>query len=152
MNVNEVIETAKEAVNKASKYDKLEKQFKLVTNKSALEVLQLIKQYGLPGEVGTIEYSHKVEEEHKKRATDAVDALAYSLGHDTVISPNHYTAGGIETIDYIKAKMTPDQFAGYCTGNILKYISRYPFKNGVEDLKKAKVYLEWLISSEGERL
>lgn len=71
---------------------------------------------------------------------------------DNVNSPNHYTAGGIETIDYIKAKMTSDQFAGYCTGNILKYISRYPFKNGVEDLEKAKVYLEWLISAEGERL
>lgn len=71
---------------------------------------------------------------------------------NNVNSPSHYTAGGIETIDYIKAKMTSDQFAGYCTGNILKYISRYPFKNGVEDLKKAKVYLEWLISAEGERL
>lgn len=46
--------------------------------------------------------------------------------------------------------MTPDQFGGYCTGNILKYISRYPFKNGVEDLKKARVYLDWLIEAEGE--
>lgn len=70
--------------------------------------------------------------------------------HDTINSPNHYTAGGIETIDYIKAKMTPDQFGGYCTGNILKYISRYPFKNGVEDLRKARVYLDWLIEAEGE--
>lgn len=101
-------------------------------------------------------HGYEAEEEPNKeavkQANETVKTLAHALGHDVVNSPNHYTAGGIETIDYIKAKMTSDQFAGYCTGNILKYISRYPFKNGVEDLEKAKVYLEWLISAEGERL
>lgn len=68
--------------------------------------------------------------------------------NDNVNSPNHYTAGGIETIDYIKAKQSPEQFYGYCTGNILKYVSRARFKNNLEDLKKAKVYLDWLIENE----
>lgn len=98
------------------------------------------------------EVKEEPNKEAVKQANETVKTQAHALGHDVVNSPNHYTAGGIETIDYIKAKMTSDQFAGYCTGNILKYISRYPFKNGVEDLEKAKVYLEWLISAEGERL
>ena len=67
---------------------------------------------------------------------------------DKVNHPNHYTFGSIEVIDYIRDKMTPDEFQGYCMGNILKYISRHKHKNGVEDLKKAQVYLGWLIESE----
>lgn len=68
--------------------------------------------------------------------------------NDLVNHPNHYTFGSIEVIDYIRDKMTPDEFQGYCMGNILKYISRHKHKNGVEDLKKAQVYLGWLIESE----
>lgn len=64
---------------------------------------------------------------------------------DTVSHPNHYTTGGIETLDFIKAKLTPEGFEGFLVGNILKYISRYRHKNGVEDLKKARYYLELLI-------
>lgn len=67
---------------------------------------------------------------------------------DKVNHPSHYTFGSIEVIDYIRDKMTPDEFQGYCMGNILKYISRHKHKNGVEDLKKARVYLDWLIESE----
>lgn len=69
-------------------------------------------------------------------------------GEDKVNHPNHYTFGSIEVIDYIRDKMTPDEFQGYCMGNILKYVSRHKHKNGVEDLKKAQVYLGWLIESE----
>ncbi|WP_110930662.1 DUF3310 domain-containing protein [Paenibacillus bouchesdurhonensis] len=65
---------------------------------------------------------------------------------DSVNSPAHYTAGGIETIDFIQAKLTPAEFSGYCRGNILKYLSRHGLKAaGVEDLKKAAWYLDRLI-------
>jgi hypothetical protein len=37
--------------------------------------------------------------------------------------------------------MTPEQFEGYLLGNVIKYISRYRHKNGIEDLRKAKVYI-----------
>ena len=70
---------------------------------------------------------------------------------DKVNHPSHYTFGEIEVIDYIRDKMTPDEFQGYCMGNILKYVSRHKHKNGVEDLKKAQVYLGWLIESEEEQ-
>lgn len=66
---------------------------------------------------------------------------------DSVNQPKHYTHGGIETIDYIRAKMTPSHFQAYCIGNVMKYVSRYSHKNGLEDLKKASVYLNWAIQS-----
>jgi hypothetical protein len=70
---------------------------------------------------------------------------------DSVNQPNHYTAGGIEVIDYIRAKLTPDQLKGYYVGNLLKYLSRADHKGGVEDYKKAQVYLRWLIELEENR-
>ena len=63
---------------------------------------------------------------------------------DNVNSPSHYTTGEIEVIDYIEDKLEGG-FADYCVGNILKYVSRYKHKNGVEDLKKARWYLNRVI-------
>jgi hypothetical protein len=65
---------------------------------------------------------------------------------DVVEKPEHYNKGGVEAIDYIKQQLG-DGFADYCAGNVHKYIHRYKYKNGVEDLRKARVYLEWLIKS-----
>lgn len=61
------------------------------------------------------------------------------------INPNHYVFGGIETIEYLKAKLTPEEYRGFLKGNVLKYVSREAEKNGEEDLKKAKWYLNKLI-------
>lgn len=72
---------------------------------------------------------------------------------DSVLHPSHYAESDVECIDAIKASMTPDEFAGYCKGNIEKYVWRYSGKNGVEDLEKAQVYLTWLINTlKGEKL
>lgn len=60
-----------------------------------------------------------------------------------VNSPPHYQAGGIETIDFIAAKLGPDGFRAYCLGNVIKYVSRWQDKNGQEDLEKALVYMGW---------
>ena len=65
---------------------------------------------------------------------------------DVIDKPEHYNKGGIEAIDYIKQQLG-DDFSAYCEGNVHKYIHRYKYKNGVEDLRKARVYLEWLIQS-----
>jgi hypothetical protein len=43
--------------------------------------------------------------------------------------------------------MTNEAFAGFCKGNVMKYIFRYENKGGTEDLHKAAVYLEWLIQT-----
>lgn len=66
---------------------------------------------------------------------------------DMVNHPNHYTQGGIECIKAIEASMPPSGFQDYCKGNVLKYIWRWRDKAGLEDLKKAQVYLGWLIES-----
>lgn len=64
---------------------------------------------------------------------------------DNVNHPSHYTSGTIECIDALKAQLGPEGFRDYCHGNIAKYVWRYKFKNGVEDLKKAAWYLQCLI-------
>ena len=66
---------------------------------------------------------------------------------DAVNHPSHYTGAGIECIEAIKASMTPDALAGYLKGNVQKYLWRYEKKvNPVEDLKKARWYLDYLIN------
>ena len=65
--------------------------------------------------------------------------------NDIVNHPKHYTNGKIEPIDYINGNDMD-----YLEGNIIKYISRYKFKNGVEDLHKARFYLNMLIERESE--
>ena len=68
---------------------------------------------------------------------------------DMVNSPPHYNKAGVECIDAIQAA-TEDGFEYYLQGNILKYLWRYRYKNGVEDLEKAKWYLEKLINIKGD--
>ena len=59
---------------------------------------------------------------------------------DVITPPNHYTKG-IETIDYIRS-----WDMDYVCGNIIKYVTRYPYKGTpVQDLKKARWYLDYLI-------
>lgn len=65
---------------------------------------------------------------------------------DVINNPGHYKGNlGIETKDIIKNNMSKEAYKGYLEGNIIKYITRYKKKNGVEDLKKAKKYIDFLI-------
>jgi hypothetical protein len=69
-----------------------------------------------------------------------------SLTSDPV-NPSHYKQGGIECIEAIKAALGVG-FIAYLWGNVHKYIWRWPNKNGIEDLKKARWYLDRLIQEE----
>ena len=66
---------------------------------------------------------------------------------DAVQKPIHYNSGKIETIDYIQdvTSQITDGFEGACVANVIKYVSRYNKKNGLEDLKKAQWYLNRVI-------
>ena len=67
-----------------------------------------------------------------------------STGH-LVSSPTHYTVGGYEAIDVIRAKLTPEEFTGYCKGNVLKYIMRANYKgHHNQDVEKAQWYVSEL--------
>jgi len=62
--------------------------------------------------------------------------------------PEHYTAGKVECIDALEAATTGlEGLEAICTGNAIKYLWRWKHKNGVEDLKKARWYLNRLIAS-----
>ena len=65
---------------------------------------------------------------------------------DPVNHPPHYTSGGIETIDYMEAKSTPEEFRGHLRLTTLKYLSRAGLKEDtLQDLEKAAWYLNKLI-------
>jgi len=65
---------------------------------------------------------------------------------DNIKEPEHYIANKIEPIDFI----IQNNF-DFCEKNVIKYISRWRLKNGVEDLKKAKQYIDFLIEKEVEK-
>lgn len=65
--------------------------------------------------------------------------------NDAVNHPAHYCAAGVYCLEVLKAVMTPAQYEGFLRGNVMKYLWRYNKKNGVEDLRKARVYLDELI-------
>lgn len=67
---------------------------------------------------------------------------------DNVNSPAHYGSGKIECIAYIEDFLTPEEYIGYLRGNIAKYLHRWRYKNGLEDLKKATWYLDRLAELE----
>ena len=56
---------------------------------------------------------------------------------------SHYRNGDIECIDAIRSALTPVEFAGFCKGNVLKYVWREQHKGGSIDLAKALDYLRW---------
>lgn len=66
--------------------------------------------------------------------------------------PEHYNFGKMETLDLIDNFSTPEEYDGFLKGNIIKYLHRYNFKNGLEDLEKAQWYLNKLIDVFKERM
>ena len=78
--------------------------------------------------------------------TMRVSGVPYSVEVDAVNHPPHYKIGGIETIEYMKAKSTPEEFKGQLRLTAIKYLSRTGYKDdALQDLKKAQWYLNRLI-------
>jgi hypothetical protein len=79
-------------------------------------------------------------------------AVKHTGAGDTINHPSHYTQGKIECIDAIEESTKGlIGISAVCVANVIKYIWRYKFKNGIEDLKKARWYLDKLISHEENR-
>ena len=66
--------------------------------------------------------------------------------------PAHYTSGGVECIDAIESALTPEEFRGYCKGNVIKYTFRERMKGGNVDLKKAAWYIDRLTGKTGQNM
>jgi hypothetical protein len=84
-----------------------------------------------------------VKHDHHPVEPEAVEQPATS----DPVNPSHYKQGGIECIEAMKVALGGG-FLGYLRGNAIKYLWRYDKKNGVEDLKKARWYLDRLIQEE----
>ena len=69
------------------------------------------------------------------------------IKEDLVNNPPHYNKGDIECIDAIEAMLTFEEYVGYLRGNSLKYRWRFRYKNGVQDLEKAKWYEQRLMET-----
>ena len=79
------------------------------------------------------------------KLAEADEKSSYTIP-DAVNSPPHYTSGGIETIDYMEAKSTPEEFRGHLRLTALKYLSRAGLKDDtLKDLKKAQWYINALV-------
>jgi hypothetical protein len=70
---------------------------------------------------------------------------------DNVNHPSHYTQGGVECIEAIRAATTGlVGIQAVCAANVIKYVWRFSRKNGLEDLRKAERYLKMLIDEVGK--
>ena len=78
--------------------------------------------------------------------TTAVDTDMMPVA-DEVNRPPHYTQGGIECIDAIRAALTPEEFRGYCKGNVLKYTWRERIKQQDIAMEKAQWYINQLLEA-----
>jgi len=87
-----------------------------------------------------IGYTYKMVEEIQETGLLDPALQPYPSKDNNPISPQHYQQGNIQVLDFIT-----DQKFTYLEGNIVKYISRYKTKNGIEDLEKAQYYLNELI-------
>lgn len=74
-----------------------------------------------------------------------LDKIGVKIMTDMINHPPHYTDGGIEVIDILKAKLPPEQLKGFLKGNVLKYLFRAGKKGDEnEDIQKAFWYMEEL--------
>lgn len=84
-----------------------------------------------------------IESQYKRKAVNR--------NTDAVNHPSHYTQGGIECIEAIKAATVGlEGIEAVCTGNAIKYIWRWKQKNGTEDLRKAIWYINKLIEEKDD--
>lgn len=77
--------------------------------------------------------------------TEYVEKYLEAVKPDPVNRPAHYMSGGIECIDAMQAAFGAEAVKDFCLCNAFKYLWRHRQKNGVEDLKKARWYLNRMI-------
>jgi hypothetical protein len=101
--------------------------------------IKCLKEYEMPDSVADRLMSKVREEVEKSSFTEKT-----VLGENHISSPAHYTSGSIECIDAIRAALTPEEFRGFCKGNMLKYVWRERLKGERESILKAQWYAKRL--------
>lgn len=119
----------------------MKKQSKTAKIRTLLEKGMTIKQIAArlkvsPSSVYQVRWRDAREEPVEAEPEEAAPAVVV----DMVNHPPHYMVGGIETIDFMQAKLSREEFAGYLKGNVIKYLTRASHKGGAEDIAKAAWY------------
>ena len=125
-----------------------------------------VKEYGdFWADVENVEVYHEHEYGHGNKEDTDIDTkiceqnlggprvwVKAILNNDKVNHPAHYTQGGIECIDALKAA-TVDKtgIEAVCVANAIKYLWRYESKNGLEDVRKAEWYIKRLVKELEEK-
>lgn len=99
--------------------------------------------YAIKDNQGTIWYDYEINQSIKEFKLKEEPQTS-----NLIENQPHYKNQGIEPINLMRKNFSKEEFAGFLQGNVLKYMLRYKDKNGIEDLKKAKTYLTWLIEEE----
>ena len=68
-----------------------------------------------------------------------------SLASETQVGGSHYKDKAVQPWTAMESWMSSEEFEGFLRGNVIKYIARYKDKNGIQDVFKARHYLEKLI-------
>ena len=111
-----------------------------MTQLTPAELLEFARDIGRPSEDFETMY-------RPPQAPTAPAQPAIEPDTGDAINPSHYQIGGIEAIDYMRAKSTPEEFEGYLRLSALKYLSRVGHKHGDHDAARAEEYRKaaWFI-------
>ena len=109
------------------------------------EMLEFARDLGRPPEDFETMYRHPNAGQQPAPSTPAQPVTQPDTSDP--INPSHYQIGGIETIDYMRAKSTPEEFEGYLRLSAIKYLSRVGHKHGDHDAARAEEYKKaaWFI-------
>ena len=93
-----------------------------------------------------IAYDHLYKNSEARLDSSHLKDAELNIEPDMVSHPKHYNQGGIECIDALKAATVGKRgIEAVCVANVIKYLWRYEEKNGIEDVRKAKWYIEHLL-------
>lgn len=107
--------------------------------KAAMPSVYAIRKQVLNGLV--VEQVHPVVEHEPSVPSNKAD--------DLQIGGNHYKGMEVQPWAAMESWMTPEQFAGFLRGNAIKYLARCDVKGGIDDVKKARHYIDKLVEVRG---
>ena len=127
--------------------EQVHKDFERIAAESADKIAAHQEEYEEAYEDENVGMTDAEIEEARARMEEIAKELSKAIPDYIIDHPPHYTTGKFEVIDYIQDKLGTEMFEGFCIGNVLKYVSRYRLKGGLEDLKKAAWYLNRIIKT-----
>jgi hypothetical protein len=104
------------------------------------------------GNRAALRRARSVQRGARAKAADEVRIALTPAGASAIqVGGDHYRSLAVQPWDAMQAWMSQEAFGGFLIGNAIKYIARHKAKGGVEDLRKARHYLDKLIEVAGDR-